>query len=426
MTSVKKIIQDVKNNGDSSILKYNILFDKNYNKIFKINKKQIKRAYNKVDRKTLNAIKSAIKNIKFFAKAQLKEFKDINLKRDFGIIGQKIVPLLRVGCYVPGGNFSLPSSALMSIIPAKIAGVKEIIICSPKISSVTIVAADLAGATKIFNIGGVQAIAALAYGTNQIPPVDKIVGPGNKYVTDAKKLVFGDVGIDFIAGPSEVMIIADKYANPRFIAADLLAQAEHDINSKANLLTTSKKIAREVNFQIDLQLEKLKTKFIAKKSMNNGKIILVKNLNEAIRISNEYSPEHLEIQVKNPKKIISRLKNYGSLFIGKYSAEVFGDYCSGTNHTLPTNRAARYTGGLSVKEFIKILTYQKINKNKSMGLIKIAMQLAEIEGLDAHKKAAEIRLKETLINKPSFLERKNLWEERTKLDKSKEEAQNDN
>jgi histidinol dehydrogenase len=280
----------------------------------------------------------------------------------------------------------------MTIIPARIAGVKEIIVCSPKINPIVIVAANIAGATKIFNIGGVQAISALAYGTKQIPKVNKIVGPGNKFVTEAKRIVFGIVGIDFIAGPSEILIIADGNANPKFVAADLLAQAEHDVNAKANLITTSTKIAKKVRTELKKQLKELKTKKIAEKSLKKSKIILVKNLNKAIFLSNEMAPEHLELQTKNPEKIIPKLINYGSLFVGEQSAEALGDYCLGPNHTLPTNFATKYSGGLSVKDFVKIVTIQKVNKNNKK-IISCSTKLAEIEGLFGHKKAAEIRLK---------------------------------
>ena len=356
MKIVKKIINQVKQKGDSAILKYNIKFDKNYNKNFEVTKKQIKQAYNKVDKETIKAIKYAMKNIKDFAKAQLNQLKDFELKRNYGTIGQKIIPIETVGCYVPGGNFSLLSSALMSVVPAKVAGVKNIIVCSPKIKPEVIVAADLAGANRIFNIGGVQAIAALAYGTKQIPKVDKIVGPGNKYVAEAKKQLYGEVGIDFIAGPSEIMIIADETSDTNIIKADLEAQREHDKEAKIYLIIASKS-----------------------------------NIGQAIKKANETAPEHIELIVKNPEKYIKKLKNYGSLFIGPRSGVVFGDYCSGTNHILPTNKAAKYSGGLSVRDFVKIQTYQKLKPNKKM--IKTAIKLAALEGLEKHKKSAELRVK---------------------------------
>jgi len=357
--SVQEIIEDIKNDKDAAVLKYNILFDKNPNKNFEISKEEIKKAYKQVDKETIYAIKYSIKNVNDFAKAQLKQLKDFEIKKEYGILGQKIVPIEKVGCYIPGGNFPLLSSAIMSVVPAKTAGVKEIIVCSPNIKPEVIVAADIAGATKIFNVGGVQAIAALAYGTKQIPKVDKIIGPGNRYVTEAKKLVFGDVGIDFIAGPSEILVIADETADMDIVKADLEAQKEHDKDAKAWFV------------KIDSKSKK--------------------GIDKAIKKANDIAPEHLEIFVNDPKRYINKLKNYGSLFIGNQSGIVFGDYCSGTNHILPTNKAARYNGGLSVRDFVKIQTYQKIKPDKK--LINIAMKLAECEGLEKHRKSAEIRLK---------------------------------
>jgi len=409
MEIVKKILEDVRKNGDKAILKYNKKFDGNSSKSFQLTPAQIKEAYAKVDKKAIKTLKEAAKNIKSFAKEQLKQFKNFNLKKKYGNLGQRVIPLDIVGCYVPGGRYPLPSTALMTVIPARVAGVKEIIVCSPKIVPITIVAADLAGADKIFNIGGVQAIAGMTYGTRQIPKVNKIVGPGNQYVTEAKRQVFGEVGIDFIAGPSEVLIIADETGNPGFIAADLLAQAEHDVEAKANLLTTSSKIAKEVAVELRIQLAKLITKETAALSIKNSEIKIVKNIDEAITLANKMAPEHLELQLKNPNKIINKLRNYGSLFIGNYSAEVLGDYCAGTNHTLPTGGAAKYTSGLSVKDFIKIATYQNINAQNGKKLMKIAAELAELEGLDGHRQAALIRLSKENLNKskkPQKIERR--------------------
>jgi sulfopropanediol 3-dehydrogenase len=360
-STVNEIIQDVKINKDKSIVKYNILFDKNSNKKFRVTKKQIKEAYNKVDINTIKSIKYAIKNIKKFSIAQLKQLKEFKLEMGYGIIGQKITPIEKMGCYVPGGRFPLISSALMSVIPAKVSSVKEIIVCSPNIKSEVIVASDMAGATKIYNIGGVQAIAGMAYGTTQIPKVDKIVGPGNKFVTEAKRQVFGDVGIDMIAGPSELLIIADNTADERLIQFDLNSQKEHDPDSKVILI------------KVDSNL---------KNSIAN-----------AIDKANLIAPEHLQLIVANPKKYMQKLRNFGTMFIGKNSSVVFGDYCSGTNHILPTNKASRYRAGLSVYDFVKIQSYQEINE-KSKGydeLIDSTITLAETEGLIKHKEAAESR-----------------------------------
>jgi histidinol dehydrogenase len=392
LESVKEIIKNVKEIGDKAAREYTKKFDNIKVKRFEIEKEDIQKAYKEVDKETLEALKFAALNIKKFAESQMNSLKGFETSENGVTLGQKIIPIDKVGCYVPGGRYPLPSTALMTLIPAKVAGVKEIIVCSPKITPVTIVAADIAGADRIFNIGGVQAIAALTYGTESIPKVDKIVGPGNQYVTAAKKEVYGEVGIDFIAGPSEILIIADETGNPDFIAADMLAQAEHDPKSRVELITFTKKLADKILTSLKKQLSTLETRKIAEEAIkNNGTIIISKNINEAIEIANKRAPEHLELQIKNPELIIPKLKNYGSLFIGEYSAEVFGDYCSGPNHTLPTNGSARYTGGLSVKEFVKVLTFQKITKEASKKLIKAASKLAEIEGLYAHKNASDIR-----------------------------------
>lgn len=390
MSDVKEILNEIRQNGDKSVLKYNVLFDKNSSLKFRVTKKQIKEAYKKVDEETLLALKYASKNITRFAKVQMKQVKEFDLKTNFGILSQKVIPVESAGCYVPGGNYPLPSTALMTIIPAKVAGVKRVVVCSPKITPLVIVASDLAGADEIYNVGGVGAIGAMAYGTKQIKKVDKIVGPGNKYVAEAKKEVYGSVGIDFIAGPSEVLIVADDSANPKLIAADLLAQAEHDINAKANLITTSKRVLIETKLELKKQLSGLPTKIIAEQSIKNSKFILVKNFNEAIKIANEFAPEHLEIQAKIKPQLLDTFNNYGSMFFGECSAESFGDYCLGPNHTLPTSKASRYTGGLSVRDFVKIVTIQKVTKfNKR--IIWASSKIAGVEGLFAHKKSAELR-----------------------------------
>ncbi|MEI8129662.1 MAG: histidinol dehydrogenase, partial [bacterium] len=291
----------------------------------------------------------------------------------------------------PGGNYPLLSSAVMTITPAKVAGVKQIVACSPKIRHETIVACDLAGADKIYRVGGVQAIAGMAYGTQSIVKVNKIVGPGNKYVTAAKKYVFGEVGIDFLAGPSEVMIIADETAVAEFVSADMLAQCEHDLDARAFLVCMSEDFAQKVKISAQKQLETLSTKEIASKSFEKSFAIVVKSIGEAIELANRKAPEHLELCVKNAKKIMNKFTNYGSLFVGNYSAEVYGDYCSGTNHVLPTNEVSKYSGGLSVFDFVKIQTYQIISKKGNKIILPFVSQLAKIEGLQAHKLAADVR-----------------------------------
>ena len=389
---INKIIEDVKSKGDAIIKYYTIKFDKIDLDSFIVTKQEIKLAYKKVDKETIKALKSAKKNIEFFAKQQLKQFKNFEIKKKGVILGQRVVPIERVGVYIPGGNYPLPSTALMCIVPARLAGVKEIIACSPKINPETIVAADIAGADNIFKIGGAQSIAAMAYGTEQIPKVDKIVGPGNIYVTAAKKAVYGDCGIDFLAGPTEIMIIADESADYKLVAVDLLAQLEHDVNAKAFLLTNSKSLIKNVKDGIMEQLLGLSTKNIIKNSIKNLKIIFVKKIENAINVANEIAPEHLELQIKNPENYINKLTNYGSLFLGSCSAVAFGDYCSGTNHVLPTNGGARFTSGLGVKDFIKLQTYQKINQKGVKKLAHAALKLSKVERLDAHKKSIKIRL----------------------------------
>ncbi len=391
ISSIEEIVKDVKNNKDEAVKKYTKQFDGIDIEAFLISQEEIKNAYLKVDKETIIAIKKSIKNVETFAKKQLKSIKKLKTRIDGNELGHKIIPLDSVGCYIPGGNYPLLSSAIMTITPAKVAKVKEIIACSPKIKPETIVACDLAGADKIYQIGGAQAIAAMAYGTQSIPKVNKIVGPGNKYVTAAKKYVYGEVGIDFLAGPSEVMIIADETAVAEFVSADMLAQCEHDLDARAFLVTTSEDFAQKVKESAQKQLEKLSTKEIASKSFQKSYAIIVSSIEDAIELSNKKAPEHLEVCLKNTKRYIDKFKNYGSLFIGNYSAEVYGDYCSGTNHVLPTNEVSKYSGGLSVFDFIKIQTYQIISKKGNCKISTYASKLAEKEGLQAHKLAADIR-----------------------------------
>lgn len=400
-TQVGEILEEIRFNKDIGVKKYNLLFDKNPRENFRVTRDEIVKAYKQVDVKFIEDLKIAAKNIEEFAKAQKNSFNN-EFEKDIypGVtLGQKHIPIESALAYVPGGSYPLFSTALMLIIPAKIAGVKRICACSPAmkdseyINPKTLVAMDIAGADEIYAVGGVQAIGAFAYGTDSIKPVDIIVGPGNKYVTEAKRQCYGKVGIDFVAGPSEVLIIADESANPSYIAADVLAQCEHDYNARGILITTDKTLAKEVNKKVNEILVDLPTKDIASLSWNNnGEIILVDNLQEAVKLSNKYAPEHLELNVKNTDEIIDKLTNYGSLFIGQYSAEVFGDYVSGTNHTLPTLRASRYTGGVWVGTFIKTCTTQRLSKGAVDLLAPVAYDLAMDEGLYAHANAAKARM----------------------------------
>jgi histidinol dehydrogenase len=388
---VKKIAEDVKKTGDRALIRYTKKFDKialTKNKI-QVNEKDIKDAYKKVNPKIINSLKVAAINISRYAKYQLPcEWKK---KINEGIIvGQVVRPLDSVGCYVPGGNYPLVSSVLMTVVPAKIAGVKEIIVCCPKITKEILAACDIAGADKVFRVGGAQAIAAMAYGTETIPKVNKIVGPGNVYVTAAKKYVYGDVGIDFLAGPSEIMIIAEK-ANPEFIAADMLAQAEHDVMASAILATPSISLAKKVKQEIEKQIKNLKTKAIAKKSLENfGVIVVVNNIDEAFEFVNEFAPEHLEIMTYD-ENVLSKVRNAGAVFLGDYSPEAAGDYCSGPNHVLPTQGVARFRAGLSVMDFLKMPTFQRLTKGGLEAIKNAITDIAELEGLDAHSKSIKKR-----------------------------------
>src|SRR3989338_1163158 len=389
---VKPVIESVKKFGDKSLIEYTKkydCFDVTKNTI-EIKSNEIKEAYKKVDKGLVKAIKEAAEIIKKFSKEQLP--KEWNKEIRKGIkIGQIVRPLEKVGCYIPGGKYSLVSTVLMTVIPAKVAGVKEVIIASPPKPKnyALFVAADIAGADKIFRIGGAQAIAALAYGTETIPKVDKIVGPGNIFVTAAKKLVYGDVGIDFLAGPTEVVVLAEK-GNAKFIAADLLAQAEHDRMASAVLVTTNKGLAEKIKEEINIQLKGLKTESIASESIiKNSAIILAGNMDEAIGLVNDFAPEHLIIE---DKKILDKINNAGAIFVGEYSCEAAGDYCIG-NHVLPTSGIAKFRAGLSVLDFVKMQTVQELSRNGLNSIKDIITTLANIEGLDGHKKSVEVRFK---------------------------------
>lgn len=393
-SEINTIISSVKNKGDDFLIEISNKFkDGNFNSSvdFLVSESEIEDAYKQVNNEFIEHIKIAKNNVEKFATEQINSIKNLELNIEGSIIGHKIVPLNKVLCYVPGGNYPLPSSCIMTVVPAKVAGVSEVVLTSPRIKPATIVAAYIAGADKIYKLGGAQAISAFAHGTETIKPVDKIVGPGNKFVTYAKKNVYGTVDIDFLAGPSEVLIIADKFANPKLIAADMLAQCEHDKDARAYLLCDSVELAKQVKNEAETFLNTLKTSEIAKISFEKSFCIVLDDITQAIEISNLRAPEHLEIMVKNKNDILPYLTNYGSLFIGENCAEVFGDYTSGTNHVLPTNCAAKYTGGLSVFDFIKILTYQNVTKKYAETLSKTASYIANTEGLMAHKLASDLR-----------------------------------
>ncbi|HHW03799.1 MAG TPA: histidinol dehydrogenase [Thermoanaerobacterales bacterium] len=396
---VAEMLRQVRINGHTALLDFCMKFDGLERKDLRVTEDEIRKAYDAVPTHIIEDLKFAAGRIEEFALLQKKSIAPLEKEVSPGIIlGHRIIPVSSCGAYVPGGRYPLPSSALMSIIPARVAGVKRIVACSPPsnatgtIHPATLVAMDIAGASEIYCMGGAQAIAALAYGTEEIKAVDIIVGPGNQWVTEAKRQVSGTVGIDFLAGPSEVLVIADGTANPEFIAADLLAQSEHDPMARAILIATDENMAMKVIEALEKFLGKLETSEIASKAWeNNGEILLVDSIEEAVDIANDIAPEHLELAVSSPEKIADKLINYGSLFIGNWAAEVFGDYVSGTNHILPTMKASRYTGGVWVGTFLKITSFQKITKEGAEFLAPAACRLAKLEGLSAHSLAAEVR-----------------------------------
>ena len=403
MATIGDIIADVRMNGDAALMEYNRRFDGCERTALRISEQEIRDAYDKVSAQEIEDIKKAAANIENFAKAQRAT---VGALEDFSpspgiVLGHRVIPVGSCCCYVPGGGYPLYSTALMLGIPAKVAGVERVTACSPVIKGTdcihpkTLVAMDVAGVDEIYAVGGAQAIAAFSYGTDQIQPVDMIVGPGNSFVTEAKRQCYGKVGIDFVAGPSEVLIIADGNADPEVLAADILAQSEHDKEAKGILVTTDEKLGAAVIDAVEAQLSTLETEPIARSSWNDfGEILIADSLDEAVEYANAYAPEHLEVNVAeaDADRVVSGLKNYGSLFIGGNTAEVFGDYASGPNHTLPTLGAARYTGGVWVGTFLKICTYQSMSRDAMMGIAPLVSNLARGEGLIGHARAAEIRM----------------------------------
>ena len=400
--NVSAMIKNVRQNGDKALLEYNARFDQNQRPQLRISRTEIEAAYKQVSKQELADMRTAAGHIKAFAEAQKASMHELqNFQTKPGVyLGHRIIPVDSCCCYVPGGSYPLYSTALMLTIPARVAGVKRITACSPSvkgdvnINAKTLVAMDIGGADEIYAVGGAHAIAAFSYGTEQIAPVSLIVGPGNQYVTEAKRQCYGKVGIDFIAGPSEVLVIAEAGAgaDPRIIAADLLAQAEHDPLAKGILVTTDEALGNAVITSVEEQLAVLSTVDIASRSWADyGEVVLADSLSEAINIANSYAPEHLEVIVNKPETAVSNLTNYGSLFIGQYTAEVFGDYASGTNHTLPTLKAARYTGGVWAGTFLKVCTHQSMTKQAMLEISGLVSNMAHGEGLIAHARAAEIR-----------------------------------
>ena len=392
---VKKIINDIKKNGDKALIKYENKFSNNREIIS--NKKTIKKSAKSLDLKIKKSIDIAYKRIfKFHVNQKFKNisYKDkLNNKLEY-----KFTAIDSIGIYVPGGNASFPSTVLMNSVPAKIAGVKRIVLVNPKFqgkqNAGVLYAAKKVGIKEIYSIGGAQAIAALAYGTKKIKKVNKIVGPGNIYVSEAKKEVFGDVGIDMIAGPSEITVVADKFSNSSWVASDLLAQAEHDINSQCILISKERSVLEKVKKSLLSQLKNLPRKNIAKKSLKlYGCFILAKSDKQIIDIINLTAPEHLELNIKSSKKILSKIKNAGSICFGKYSAMAFADYNAGTNHILPTNSSAKFSSGLSVYDFYKRISYINLSKKGIESLGPSVITLANFEGLEGHAKSIKLRIR---------------------------------
>lgn len=397
LTTVSDILNDVRENKDNAVKAYTAKFDKADLDDLKVSEEEIKKAYDELDDELIKALKSASANIEKFHKAQIPEEWEMEVIPGI-TAGQIIRPINSVGCYIPGGRAVYPSTILMTVIPAKIAGVDRIIACSPpgpdgKIQAAILVAADLAGVDEIYKCGGAQAIAAMAYGTESIAKVEKIVGPGNIFVTAAKKLVYGDVDIEFPAGPSEVLILADESAIPEYIAYDFLSQSEHDPNASCFLVTDSERIANESNELIEkFANEAKRSEIIAESLAQHGHVILCSTMDEAIDFTNEYAPEHLIISTKEDKTVLDRIKNAGSIFLGKYSPVAAGDYGSGTNHVLPTGGGAKMYSGLSTETFIKKPTVQTLTKEGIKELSKTVLPIAEYEGFYAHADSIKVRL----------------------------------
>ena len=396
-STVNEIINNVKENRDKAVFEYTKKFDKadvDASNI-RVTEEEIKEAYELVDEKLLAVIKKALVNIRKYHEKQLQN--SWFTTEDGIILGQKVTPIAKAGVYVPGGKAVYPSSVLMNVLPAKVAGVEKIVMCTPcgadgKVYPSTLVAANEAGVDEIYKVGGAQAIAAMAFGTESVPKVDKIVGPGNIFVALAKKAVYGHVSIDSIAGPREILVVADETANPRYVAADLLSQAEHDELASAILVTTSMELAEKVSKEVDGFLQVLSRSEIIKKSLDNyGYILVVDTMDEAVETANNIAPEHLELVTANPFEVMTKIRNAGAIFIGEYSSEPLGDYFAGPNHVLPTNGTAKFFSALSVDDFIKKSSIISYSREALEKVHKDIEQFAECEKLTAHANSIRVR-----------------------------------
>jgi len=396
---VADIISNVRKNGDSALREYSAKFDGAQLDSLEVTAQEIEEAFSALEPEFIAVIEEAADNIREFHRHQIKTGFVIT-PRDGVVLGQRVIPLERVGLYVPGGTASYPSSVLMNCIPAKLAGCDEIVMVTPpskdgSIKPAILVAAKIAGVDRIFKVGGAQAVAALAYSTETIPQVDKIVGPGNVFVAEAKRQVFGTVAIDMIAGPSEILVIADGTCNPKYVAADMLSQAEHDKNASAVLVTDCLELAKAVSAELEVQIPQLSRAEIARVSVdNNGKIIVVDDLNKAVEMSNAIAPEHLEVCVDRPFDLLPQIRNAGSVFLGKNCPEALGDYFAGPNHTLPTSGTARFSSPLSVDDFVKRSSFISYSQSALEGVYSKIDAFAQKEGLQAHGKSVTVRFED--------------------------------
>lgn len=393
--TVKEIIANVRTRGDAAVRDYSLAFDKADVTNFEITEEEKQKAVADLDPQTREDTEFAIANVRRFAEAQLKTILPLEIESLPGLhLGHRIIPIEIVGCYVPGGRYPLLSAPVMTIVPAKVAGCDQVIACLPPNAHPAMIAGcHLAGANRIFRVGGAQAIAAMAYGTETIPAVDKIVGPGNAFVNEAKRQVFGQVGIDQLAGPSEIFIVADETGNAETIASDLLAQAEHDVRTRVGLVTTDRKLAEDVLKELEKQLEDLPTAPVAGAAWKDyGEITVVEDEDTMIAYSDYIATEHLQVHTRDPQATAKKLRNYGSLFIGELASVVYSDKCCGTNHTLPTMTAARYTGGLWVGSYVKIATHQWLDRRGVAAVAPAAVRQSATEKLEGHRRAAALRL----------------------------------
>lgn len=394
--TVSGIIARVKDEGDAALRAYSQQFDKVVPAQFEVSEQEIAEALAGMDAQTRRDSEFAISQVRRFAQAQLATMQPLEVETLPGVhLGHRIIPVQTVGCYVPGGRYPILSAPVMSIVPATVAGCEQIIACLPPGAHPAMIAVcHLAGAHRIFKVGGAQAIAAMAWGTNSIPSVDKIVGPGNAFVNEAKRQVFGKVGIDALAGPSEIFTIADDSADPRILAADMLAQAEHDVHTRVGLATTSREIAERTLAEVERQLASLPTAATAGEAWRRqGEIVLCEDEAQLIAFADHMATEHLQVHTRDPHATAAKIRNYGSLFIGQNASVVFSDKCCGTNHTLPTMAAARYTGGLWVGAYVKICTHQWIDEQGIPAIAEPAIRQSRTEGMQGHRRAAEIRLR---------------------------------